>query len=68
MYARFKCDNCSEWHGLDEIPTSHLFKAYLCFTVDPPPPFDGRTWGLIITAEQKRRTGSTPGAAPSGKS
>lgn len=69
MYARYRCDGCGEMHGIEGIETRDLHKAYMSFMRYPPHPFDKDTWAIILTAEYKRRTGSTPGGAPtSGKS
>lgn len=57
MYARYKCEECREWHPIEGIPNSELVMAWKSFTLFPPEPFDAKTWDVIFAAEIKRRGG-----------
>jgi len=55
MLCRYRCEHCDRWHTLGGIPTRELPGAWLSFVLDPPPPFDAKTWDMIIAAEMSRR-------------
>lgn len=55
MYARFKCDNCKEWHGLDNFDAKQL-KMFLVLALKYQfEPFSAQEWAKVIAAEMKRR-------------
>jgi hypothetical protein len=57
MYCQYKCVDCGDWHPLSNIPTSELYGAMISFIVEPPPPFDSKTWEMIFVSEIRRRGG-----------
>lgn len=58
MYCRYHCESCGEYHPLANIPTRELYNAMISFIVQPPRPFDSKTWEQIFVAEIRRRGGA----------
>ena len=55
MYCRFKCDNCGEWHPLEQFTNDQLRAFAKLVLIHPFEPFTREEWVKILLAEFKKR-------------